>query len=100
MRKVRRFQISLVAIVTVFLGYPQGVMSQESVVPSTIGEIVRFENRMDELIPSDAKIELLASGFEWRVSSILRYTTQLNHEMEGRGRHQPVHETFRLHRCR
>jgi len=65
MRKVRRFQISLVAIVTVFLGYPQGVMSQESVVPSTIGEIVRFENRMDELIPSDAKIELLASGFEW-----------------------------------
>lgn len=65
MRKVRRFWISLVAVVTVFLGYPQGAMSQESVVPSTIGEIVRFENRMDQLIPSDAKIELLASGFEW-----------------------------------
>jgi len=43
----------------------QSVMAQEPTVPRTIGKIVRFDDRADELIPSDAEIELLASGFEW-----------------------------------
>lgn len=35
------------------------------VVLPTLGEIVRIDPRLDELIPKDAKIEVLASGFEW-----------------------------------
>ncbi|UCF16881.1 MAG: SMP-30/gluconolactonase/LRE family protein, partial [Phycisphaerales bacterium] len=31
----------------------------------TIGKIVRFDDRANELIPLDAQIELLASGFDW-----------------------------------
>ena len=31
----------------------------------TIGQIVRADPRINKLIPSDAKIEVLASGFEW-----------------------------------
>jgi gluconolactonase len=41
------------------------IMSQESASFSTIGRIVRFDDRVNELIRPDAKIELLASGFEW-----------------------------------
>lgn len=32
---------------------------------STIGQIVRTDPRLDKLIPKDAKIEVLASGFAW-----------------------------------
>ena len=39
--------------------------AQESTAPRTIGKIVRFDDRADELIPADAKIELLASGLDW-----------------------------------
>jgi gluconolactonase len=31
----------------------------------TIGEIVRLDPALDALVPKDAKIEVLASGFEW-----------------------------------
>ena len=31
----------------------------------TIGEIERIDDRMNELIPNDARIEILASGFNW-----------------------------------
>jgi gluconolactonase len=30
-----------------------------------IGQIVREDSRLDQLIPSDARIEVLASGFDW-----------------------------------
>ncbi len=43
----------------------QSVMAQESAVPRTIGKIVRFDDRANELISPDAEIELLASGFDW-----------------------------------
>ena len=43
----------------------QSVMAQESAASRTIGKIVRFDDRADELIGLDAQIELLASGFEW-----------------------------------
>lgn len=33
--------------------------------PQTLGEIERFDPRFDDLVPGDAQIELLASGFEW-----------------------------------
>jgi gluconolactonase len=31
----------------------------------TVGEIVRLDPRIDNLLPQDTKIEVLASGFEW-----------------------------------
>jgi len=33
--------------------------------PVAIGEVVRLDERIHQLIPQDAKIELLAEGFEW-----------------------------------
>jgi gluconolactonase len=30
-----------------------------------LGEIVRLDSKLDELLPKDAKIELLGAGFEW-----------------------------------
>ena len=65
MEQRRIFQISLAAIVTLFLALPGSALSQESSPSSTIGKIVIFENGMNQLVPSDAKVELLASGFEW-----------------------------------
>jgi len=41
------------------------MMSKETKSFTTIGEIVRHDNRINDLIAPDAKIELLASGFEW-----------------------------------
>lgn len=38
------------------------VFAQES---ETLGEIQRFDPRFDVLVPADAKIEVLASGFQW-----------------------------------
>ena len=31
----------------------------------TIGQVVRTDSRLDKLIPADAKIDVLASGFVW-----------------------------------
>ncbi len=33
--------------------------------PDTLGEIERFDSRFDALVPTDARIEVLASGFRW-----------------------------------
>ena len=65
MKQGRTFQISLAAVVTIFLVHPGSAIPQESAPPSTIGKIVVFEDGMNQFVPSDAKIELLASGFEW-----------------------------------
>jgi len=51
--------------VIVIVIYPRCATSQGPAGPRTIGKIVRFDDRADGLIPSDAEIELLASGFEW-----------------------------------
>jgi len=60
---------SLIPLLTaIFAAVPvchQSATAQESTAPRTIGKIVRFDDRADELIPTDAKIELLASGFDW-----------------------------------
>jgi gluconolactonase len=48
------------------------IISQESTNPGrrrasspAIGKVVKFDNRFNDLIGPDARIELLASGFEW-----------------------------------
>lgn len=43
----------------------QAVVAQESTASRAIGMIVRFDDRANQLIPPDAQIELLASGFDW-----------------------------------
>jgi gluconolactonase len=52
------------------LSIMSGVLSSPSVaqptpVYPTIGQVVRADPRLDALIPAGAKIEVLASGFEW-----------------------------------
>ena len=39
--------------------------AQQAAVYPTIGGVVRADPRLDALIPKDAKIEVLASGFVW-----------------------------------
>ncbi|MCY7358806.1 MAG: SMP-30/gluconolactonase/LRE family protein, partial [Rudanella sp.] len=39
--------------------------AQAQPITPTIGQIVRTDPRLDKLIPKDAKIEVLASGFTW-----------------------------------
>ncbi len=39
--------------------------AQDGPLYPTMGEIVRFDPRLDRLIAKDAQIEVLASGFEW-----------------------------------
>jgi gluconolactonase len=41
------------------------LMAQKAPVYPTIGQIIRNDPGLDQLIPSDAKIEVLASGFDW-----------------------------------
>ena len=38
---------------------------QEKTSPATLGKIVRLDPRLDALIAPDAKIEILAEGFDW-----------------------------------
>lgn len=65
MRQVQRFTIFFLIVMMIFLTYPRSATSQKSAKFSTVGKVVTLDNRMSQLIPSDAKIELLASGFEW-----------------------------------
>ncbi len=58
-------QIVFLIIMIVVLACPKRVLSQQSTDIPTIGKIVRLDDRINELIPLETKIELLASGFEW-----------------------------------
>jgi len=60
-----RSEAFFLTIIIIILVYSQRITSQESTNFSTIGSIVRHEKSINELIPPDADIELLASGFEW-----------------------------------
>jgi len=50
---------------TIILVHPQQFASRGPANSPTIGEIVRHHDRINDLIPFDAEIELLVSGFEW-----------------------------------
>jgi gluconolactonase len=51
--------------IIIFAAFSLRTFAQESKDYPTIGEVVRFDNRINGLIGSEVKIELLASGFEW-----------------------------------
>ena len=45
--------------------FDAGLLAQDTTNFPSLGEIVRLDPALDALIPGDAKIEVLASGFEW-----------------------------------
>ncbi len=49
---------------TLFSFCPQAAAHDSTVFP-TIGEVIRKDKRLDKIIPLDAKIEVVASGFVW-----------------------------------
>ena len=58
------YRVLSLAII-IFLAFSLRTIAQESKKYPTIGEVVRFDNRINNLISPNARIELLASGFEW-----------------------------------
>ncbi len=54
-----------IPVLVIILTSCQITTAGESAVGRTIGRIVRFDDRADELVAPDAQIELLASGFDW-----------------------------------
>ncbi|GAB3499063.1 SMP-30/gluconolactonase/LRE family protein [Spirosoma knui] len=48
-----------------WLLYVSSPVQAQSTPYPTIGQVVRLDPRLDQLIPKDAKIEVLASGFVW-----------------------------------
>ncbi len=57
--------IAAAALVWTSVARSRKMHAQETVKPSTVGQIIRHDARFDKLIASDAKLEVLASGFEW-----------------------------------
>jgi gluconolactonase len=58
---MRRFSIPAIALTIMAAAVSQTQAQQ----PETLGRILRFDPAMDKLIPKDATIEVLASGFTW-----------------------------------
>ncbi|MCH2613277.1 MAG: hypothetical protein MKZ70_01090, partial [Opitutales bacterium] len=44
---------------------PLSILGQDSVNFPTIGEVLRLDKEIDQVIDKDAKIEVLSSGFTW-----------------------------------
>ncbi len=63
MKNKLNYQVLFLAMF--FLAFSLKSFAQETINYPAIGEVVRFDNRINDLISSDSKIELLASGFEW-----------------------------------
>ena len=44
---------------------PFSILGQDSVNFPSIGEVLRLDKELDQVIDKDAKIEVLSSGFTW-----------------------------------
>ncbi len=64
MKKILNYQALFPAII-ILPAFSLSTIAQGAKNYPTIGEVVRFDNRLNSLIEPDARIELLASGFEW-----------------------------------
>ncbi|MGH7201423.1 MAG: SMP-30/gluconolactonase/LRE family protein [Planctomycetaceae bacterium] len=66
---MKRFAMLAAALVSVPALYAADPARPDLVIDTdnypTLGEVVRLDPKFDELIPKDAKIEVIASGFEW-----------------------------------
>jgi gluconolactonase len=65
MRTTTAYRVFFLPMMVAILLYSPHIPSQETTTVTTIGEIVRQHERINDLIPPDAEIELLASGFTW-----------------------------------
>lgn len=65
MRRKPRYPVLLTTITIAVLSISQYIVSANQTSRAGIGRIVREHERFNELIPLDAEIELVASGFEW-----------------------------------
>ena len=68
-----KLQYQALFVAMFFLVFSLRTFAQEVKQYPTIGEVVRFDNRISELIDSDAEIELLASGFVWSEGPLWSY---------------------------
>ncbi len=62
--KTLRFACLILAISALSFCQPE-LKAQDSTNFPTIGEIIRLDPRLDQLIDKNARIEVLSSGFEW-----------------------------------
>src|SRR5436309_5062480 len=67
MKKLPAFCFGLIAACGLLLmaGFRQPSRGQGTMNYPTLGRVIRDDSRIDALIPRDARIEVLASGFEW-----------------------------------
>lgn len=66
MKKIRlRFNIFFLTAMIFTLVYSQNTLSQETTTISTIGKIIRDVNQINDLIPPDAEIEVIATELNW-----------------------------------
>jgi gluconolactonase len=65
MQKLPMFRLGIVTVSTVLWVLTMQVLGQNRPNFPTIGTVIRNDPRLDRLIPPDARIEVLASGFEW-----------------------------------
>lgn len=65
MRNTLESRILFLCTAIVILAYSQPILSQAQTGFPRMGMIVRHDDRINDIIPPDAAIELLASGFEW-----------------------------------
>jgi len=71
MKRIPNSRFLSLIIIIIVLACSSNIISQESTNFSTIGKVGRINNCVNDLIGPDARIELLASGFEWSVDSYM-----------------------------
>jgi gluconolactonase len=62
---MRRRTVQLIGIAAIMAAFSLSVAAQDTRNFPTLGKVVRLDPRIDKLIPVDAKIEVLSSGFDW-----------------------------------
>lgn len=65
MQRITVFRTGWLAVLTLLLGQSASLFAQDTTNFPELGKIIRKDERLDKLIPPDAKIEVLGSGFEW-----------------------------------
>ena len=58
-------RIAILLFTAANLIVPLSILGQDSVNFPTIGEVLRLDKEIDQVIVKDAKIEVLSSGFTW-----------------------------------
>lgn len=57
--------LSVAALVLTWFTAPRTLSAQDSLNFPTLGEVLRFDPALDELLAPDAKLQVLAAGFDW-----------------------------------